>query len=171
MFETQSDFSSYEPVHTDVTKAQNSPYYDPEIRGLAIDCENYMEEINEAAKSLREFHFRTTKQRIAKDMYSAGEQFDYKIRSLRSLVNSGDQKKIIGWRIVQKYRIKNADGRSVLTESVFIVDKKMKNVIASYPMEEEILEYITGIINGEYTDAELDELNKGLSEIKEKYNF
>ena len=170
LFKTLYDYESYQPIETIVDTAYASPLTDDAVRAeaatakLAYDkYEKAMEDFNDALETVRIWtgtwdsysrqKYNDAKEEMeqrlaeAKTYLQLFYEKEYTINQMADSIQSGR----IGWAVTHKYRCKSKGGYALLSEDLFILDPKMKQVLYHSDLDDEDEADITGIISAAIT--------------------
>lgn len=148
MFETLVDFSSYEPIETNIEVLKNDLY------GDTVIFDNYkplMDKMDEGIKYLNEFnlnldlseiysstrfYFASSKIKFKRYISNADESWEKAkkaINTVDSIVNVMQSRKLdslqYGWVVTHKFRCKDSDGKSKIKEETFFINEKCNKII------------------------------------------
>lgn len=121
MYRTVSDFSSYEPIETDVKECNNTIWCN--LRAISA-AENVLEEYYSVCGN--KFDYKTSQPVV----WSLVEKHLKEFGPYESL----ETHNLEGYMITQKFRIKDSQGNSHLTTMRYIVDKDFNEILAHYEL-------------------------------------
>lgn len=160
MFKHLHDFSSYEPVETQVDTAYNIPINNAQVFQLAKDAVEHKEKADEYQG---EAEYANRKKNIWSDSYSSYGRQQYKeafeeqkeqtknytaemlavandLTEMYQIISGLNQDEVLGWSVVHSFRCKNRGGNTSLSEYLFIVDKKFETILSVITDDDDLTE-------------------------------
>lgn len=193
MYKHLHDYKSYEPVETKVDTLYNSPLFDEQCIQAALQRNQYEDLADEYESDARHDH-------SSMDIWSGGwsstARSEYKKALKGYLENSAKQfeamgksaeawkeaflriqelsgKEHVGWMVDHTYRCNNRGGNSMISSTLFLMDKDMKTILKSYDEDDEDIAEAVSTINNIMNDsscnaAMLDTLINSYKDLAEK---
>ena len=126
MYNTASDFRSYEPIETDVKECNNTIWCN--LRAISV-AKDVLKEYQ--AEYGNRFDYETSQPVV----WSLVEKHLKEFGQYKSL----ETHNLKGYMITQKFRIKDSRGNSHLTTMRYIVDKDFSEILTTYELPENYL--------------------------------
>ena len=165
LFKTLYDYESYQPIETIVDTAYASPLTDDAVRAEAATArlayEKYntaMEDFNDALEDVRIWN--SSWDSYSRQKYNdAKEEMEQRLAEAKTYLQLFYEKELVihemadsikgdrlGWAVTHKYRCKSKGGYALLSEDLFILDPKMKQVLYHSDLDDEDEADITALI-------------------------
>jgi hypothetical protein len=166
---------TYAPSETQVDSAF-TPYGDPvfyektlKLFKLGVVIEKYNQKAKSEKSSMSiwsgpyQSSYERNEYQEAKEKYhEANSKKEQAIKEAQALNEElkkmfNEEKTFIGFKVIHTYRANNNAGQTVGGKAMFLLDKDMKKIVASYDMDSEeykAVEYIWKMMNGENSMAD-----------------
>lgn len=156
LFSTLDDFDSFEFVSMEVDSSFASIYNDEQAILWGMEFRIILSDLTEKSNELDLIKKRMDIWRNSSTIYGVNEytnarkEYDecmkYGRKQLERLSQLSDSVKVrksnipenefIGWKVNYKFRSKNKDGNTMLSEKIFIIDREISKINAEYDKED-----------------------------------
>ena len=190
MFQTLYDYESYQPVETKLDSAFTSPYFSDSIIAMVMLYDEFQDEADDFkddaddAKTTMEIwsdsysSYARTRYNDAKNKWVDNSILYFKTskKAIFTLMRATEAIKdfkpeFCGWQVYHKYRCKSKGGHSLLSETIYIVDKDVKEITQTIDIDDD--DYIKAkkrideIIEDLSGDNDLQEYNELIGKLDE----
>ena len=156
LFSTLDDFDSFEFVSMEVDSSFASIYNDEQAILWGMEFRIILSDLTEKSNELDLIKKRMDIWRNSSTIYGVNEytnasrEYDERMKYGRDQLNRLSQlsdsvkarkenipeNEFIGWRVKYKFRSKNKDGNTTLSDKIFIIDKEISKIKTEYDKED-----------------------------------
>ncbi len=156
MFQTLYDYESYQPVETKIDSAFTSPYFSDSIIAMVMlydefqdQAEDYKDEADDAQSSMEIWS--DSYSSYARSRYNDAKRewvdntilyFQTSKKAILALMMAAEaikdfEPEFCGWQVYHKYRCKSKGGHALLSESIYIIDKDLKEITHTIDIDDD----------------------------------
>lgn len=189
MYENLYDFESYEPMKTTIDTMYTDIRFDKEAYALALVAGDKLDKVNDYLAEVRSAQtsmdiwsdsgtsYGRSKYNEAKD--KCRDNLNAARKCMREMYASmllildrnealeqNEKGEAIGWKVGHRFRCKTKGGNSTIGEYIFVMDKDLKEVIATFDIDEEDYKAAVDFIEETLTKTK-ESVQKEIDDIKE----